>query len=570
MERFATLVLNGINCMAEGLSVLGESLGSRSMHDYAETESKTESFYKEGKLKGKTRFSRDVLEDFSRNVGRFRAETGGMLASSSDKGRIDRCYFDTHSRNTPGSFYYDVESMSEVFRKWKSRGYITNGIYHSHPKGHIRPSYHDISSALLHIDFFKLDYFYLPIFQPHSRGWYTMYFYVVNKVGEDLEVALNYVIKAERECFRYIPFEEWSKRFSIAELRAYREAIDNKAQDEKQVSAVDYVEKQTISSEEYFGKVASLYPNKVLDKVIVCIGTGGARSFLENMARSGFRNFILMDADVISPSNIATQQVYRSEMGKSKVEVIRDKIIDINPNAEVLCINKFLDDEMSDEEFKAHLERFPGKRPTDYLILGCTDNFEAQKRSALLALKYGHPYMAAMMYKHGMAAEIIFVYPGVTESCPRCLLRDRFEKYENGYVNDVDSSGCPIFATERMNATKGYIALMMLMYHEEESNPMSTMLDYVKDRNFVEIRLNPFLKDSELGIGLFDRVFDGASEYVFFDETMWIPQYPDRPEFGSTPCRLCGGTGDLTMLQEKWVNVDTRSGCLDVLEPAAE
>ena len=50
------------------------------------------------------------------------------------------------------------------------------------------PSYHDISSALLHIDFFNLDYFYLPIFQPEKRGFYTMYFYVVRKNGGDLLV----------------------------------------------------------------------------------------------------------------------------------------------------------------------------------------------------------------------------------------------------------------------------------------------------------------------------------------------------------------------------------------------
>lgn len=103
--------------------------------------------------------------------------------------------------------------------------------------------------------------------------------------------------------------------------------------------------------QEYFKKVTSLYPDNVLDKVIVCIGTGGARSFLENCARSGFRNYILMDADVVSPSNIATQGVFISEMGKKKVEIIRDRIMDINPRANVICVDKFLDDRMSDEEF---------------------------------------------------------------------------------------------------------------------------------------------------------------------------------------------------------------------------
>lgn len=514
-------------------------------------------------------FSEEVLDNFRTNVGCNPPETGGLLGSTNKEKRIDLCYFDKVSKNTPGTFYYDVESMSAVFREWKEKGYITNGIYHSHPKGVIRPSYHDISSALLHIDFFGLDYFYLPIIQPERRGFYTLYFYVVRKVENKLTVSLNYVLKADSEGYRYLPFEEWKSSYSISQLESYRNSIDSekKYKTSKRVKdtaaetiGLDKCEKaRTAVSKSYFEKVSNLFPDNVLDKVIVCVGTGGARSFLENMARNGFRNFVLIDKDTVSPSNIATQGVFISEIGKYKVDVIKKRILDINPNANVVCVKKFLDDHMSDTEFKSYMDMFVNKKPTDYLILGCTDNFEAQKRSSLLALKYGSPYLAAMMYKDGAAAEIIFVYPGVTESCPRCLLRDRFEKYESGFVNDVDSSSCTVFATERMNALKGYISLMLLMYHEDEACPLSRMLDDVKDRNFVEIRLNPFLKDTELGIGLFDRVFDNASRYVYFDETIWIPQHPDRPEYGTESCKLCGGNGDLTHLKETWKDTDTRN-----------
>lgn len=499
----------------------------------------------------KVQFTDKILDYFRTNVGKFRPETGGMLASSTNELIIDRAYFDNHSKNTGGSFYYDVESMSEVFRDWKAKGYITNGIFHSHPAGVINPSYHDISSAWRHIVFFKLDYFYLPIILTDSRGFYKLFFYVVHKEEDFLRVSLDYVIKATENGYDYIPFITYNKLFSINELRAYCESIDGPSKKD-----------ESIPTWKYFEKVANLYTEHALDKVIVCIGTGGARSFLENMARCGFRNFILIEADVVSPSNVATQGVFISEMGKKKIEVLRERILDINPDAAVICIDKFLDEEMSDDEFKSYLDRFPNKQPTDYLILGCTDAFKAQERSVLLALKYGTPYLAAMMYEGGAAAEIIFTYPGVTESCPRCLLRDRYEKYENGFVNEVGSEGCSIFATERMNATKGHISLMLLMYGEKSDSPYATMLDGVKNRNFVEIRLNPFLKDTKLGIDLFDRAFADASRYVYFDETIWIPQHPDRPEFGVETCKLCGGTGDLKSLKKRWRRVDTRKLCV--------
>lgn len=519
--------------------------------------------------------SQGVLDNFRKNVGRYAPETGGLLGATNDETCVDICHFDRHSKNTPGTFYYDVPSMSEVFREWKARGYITNGIYHSHPRGCIRPSYHDISTALLHIRFFNLEYFYLPIFQSRKKGLFTMFFYIVKKQDDDLVVTLDHVLKATEEGYELQSFTEWHETHSISELDSYRMTIEQKqakghkpeaapsasvngtyktnSKEDIPVNNNTNIAATTVS--DYFAKVKSLYPDHVLDKVIVCVGTGGARSFLENCARSGFRNFILMDKDVVGTTNIATQGVFISEMGKKKVEVIRERILDINPKARVVCVDSFLDDAMSDEEFKSYLDMFPHRRPTDYLILGCTDNFEAQKRSSMLALKYGNPYLAAMMYAGGAAAELIFTYPGVTESCPRCLLRDRFEKYEHGFQNDVDYSACPIFATERMNATKGYIALMLLMYHEDPTSPFNDMLNKVANRNFVWIRLNPYLKETALGIELFDRLFAGTPErFTFMDETIWIPQHPDT----DPPCKMCGGTGDLREFSVKWADIDTR------------
>ena len=551
MKQIVRLIENGLSRVAYGLDSVMSFFSFDCDEDLTEGEETMEAMQEKGIPDKTIKFSTNVLDDFRKNVGKYRAETGGMIASSKDSRLIDECYFDVHSRNTSGTFYYDVESMSEVFREWKANGYETNGIYHSHPIGCIRPSYHDISTALLHLRFFELDYFYLPIFQNERRGFYTMYFYVVRQETDRLNVNLEYVLKATEDGYVYAPFKKWNRDYSIKQLDAYRDGINRQTEN---------VVNKEAENNRYFTKVQTLYPDHVLDKVIICIGTGGARSALENFARCGFRNYILMDADIVSPSNVVTQGVFISEMGKKKVEVIRRHIQDINPDARVVCVDRFLDNNMSDEEFKSYMDMFPGRKPTDYLILGCTDNFEAQKRSSVLALKYGTPYLAAMMYKAGAAAELIFVYPGVTESCPRCLLGSRFEKYENGFENDVDSSACTIFATERMNALKGYIALMLLMYHEAPGNVFNDMLDSVKDRNFVQIRLNPNVKDI-LGIGIFDRVFTGAERYTFMDETVWIPQKPDHPSNGYEICKLCGGTGHLEELYMKWPdtrNINTR------------
>lgn len=164
-----------------------------------------------------------LLDDIRKNAGRLPPETGGMLASSGNFRIADRCCFDSRSKNTPGSFYYDVESMSAVFRDWRSRGYITNGIYHSHPKGCIRPSYHDISSALVHIRFFRITYFYLPIIQSRPDGCFTLYFYIVKARGAYVLAELDHVIKAMPDgSYRVSPFIKWSEKYSVRALDGYR------------------------------------------------------------------------------------------------------------------------------------------------------------------------------------------------------------------------------------------------------------------------------------------------------------------------------------------------------------
>ena len=292
-------------------------------------------------------------------------------------------------------------------------------------------------------------------------------------------------------------------------------------------------------------------------KVLVCIGCGGTRQFIEEMARSGVVNFVLIDGDTVSATNIATQQAYVSEIGLNKAEAIKRRILDINPKAKVNVAPYFLDDFTSDEDFETLVGKTLIKRPKDVLICGCTDSFMAQVRSASLALKYGTPYLAAQLYRQGMGAEIFFSLPGVTNSsCPRCAMNSRYEAYANGFKNDVTSDGTPIFATTRVNSLKGQIALMFMLYHEDENCIYNDMLDKVSDRNFIMIKMSP-LADEELGIDVFREAENTESELCFFDNTVWIPQIPNDGKEGRPLCPMCGGTGDLLALKGK--SPDTRT-----------
>ena len=82
---------------------------------------------------------------------------------------------------------------------------------------------------------------------------------------------------------------------------------------------------------------------KLQAATVAIFGIGGVGSFtVEALARSGIGHLILIDKDNIDATNINRQiHALTSTLGKSKVEVLRERILEINPTAEVDTIQKF-------------------------------------------------------------------------------------------------------------------------------------------------------------------------------------------------------------------------------------
>ena len=74
---------------------------------------------------------------------------------------------------------------------------------------------------------------------------------------------------------------------------------------------------------------------KLANCAVAVFGLGGVGSFAaEALARAGIGRFLLVDADTVEESNLNRQLVaLRSTLGKPKVEVMAERIADINPDA---------------------------------------------------------------------------------------------------------------------------------------------------------------------------------------------------------------------------------------------
>lgn len=84
-----------------------------------------------------------------------------------------------------------------------------------------------------------------------------------------------------------------------------------------------------------------IYGEKGMEKLhaakVAVFGIGGVGGYVvEALARSGIGHLMLVDKDVVSVTNINRQIVaLHSTVGKSKVKVMKDRCLDINPNITV-------------------------------------------------------------------------------------------------------------------------------------------------------------------------------------------------------------------------------------------
>ena len=98
-----------------------------------------------------------------------------------------------------------------------------------------------------------------------------------------------------------------------------------------------------------------LIKNEGIEKLknanVLVIGLGGVGSFAaEFLARAGVGNLTIVDGDTVDITNVNRQlPALHSTVGKNKVEVVAERILDINPEVHLVPINEFLSPERMDE-----------------------------------------------------------------------------------------------------------------------------------------------------------------------------------------------------------------------------
>ena len=128
--------------------------------------------------------------------------------------------------------------------------------------------------------------------------------------------------------------------------------------------------------------------NSLATKSVAVFGVGGVGGYVvEALARSGVGKITLFDKDAVDITNINRQIIaLGSTVGRYKCDVMKERILDINPCAEVFCHNVFYLPENADEY---PLDQY------DYVV-DAIDNVAAKIELAVRTHKAGVKMISAM------------------------------------------------------------------------------------------------------------------------------------------------------------------------------
>ena len=135
--------------------------------------------------------------------------------------------------------------------------------------------------------------------------------------------------------------------------------------------------------ENQFSREELLIGTQALEKLkkskVAIFGIGGVGSFtLEALARAGIQNFILVDNDKI----IATHKT----IGKYKVEVAKERILEINPNAKIEIYKEFFTADSKAEFLDSSIS----------YIVDCIDTISSKIELVVRANKLNVPIISSM------------------------------------------------------------------------------------------------------------------------------------------------------------------------------
>lgn len=176
---------------------------------------------------------------------------------------------------------------------------------------------------------------------------------------------------------------------------------------------------------------------KLASARVMVIGIGGVGSnCVEALARGGVGSFVIIDDDRVEESNVNRQAIaFSSTLGRLKVDVMRDMIADINPQAHVEMLERRVLPDGVENLFEGC--------PVDYCI-DAQDTVTTKLGIAAYCDAHDLPLLSSM----GAA--------------------NTFDPTKLAFADIYETSSCPLSRVVRKQARKAGIKRMRVLYSTEQ------------------------------------------------------------------------------------------------------
>jgi molybdopterin/thiamine biosynthesis adenylyltransferase/ubiquitin-protein ligase len=165
-----------------------------------------------------------------------------------------------------------------------------------------------------------------------------------------------------------------------------------------------------MDSEKIFERLPSRGEYETLRRKNVAVigcGSGGSR-VAEYLIKAGVTNLTLIDGDILTVENIIRHACQLDDISIEKVYAVKNKLLKINPNANIRTLNKHLD------TISPEVEEL--LKDSDLIIVATASNEELFNGYSYTR---GIPAIYAKVYPLGFGGEIIRIIPGITP-CFEC------------------------------------------------------------------------------------------------------------------------------------------------------
>lgn len=184
------------------------------------------------------------------------------------------------------------------------------------------------------------------------------------------------------------------------------------------LSVTRYYPKQDI-----FSRHLGLLESNWLDnKTVVMCGCGSVGSCLSlHMARSGVGRFVLVDSDCFEIHNVCRHQCNHTDLGKFKVDAVAERILQINPKAEILKFYQLIQN-VPRHEYANWFD------PKYTIFVGTCDNRPGNAAACDIAYDLGASFLALGFRARAWSGEIFVAIPDRKDICYHCAFKTLIEE----------------------------------------------------------------------------------------------------------------------------------------------